>query len=176
MKAQRFFLQRMATPLGEMLMVVDEQRQLRALDWLGYEERLHTLLRRQYRGVQTLLQERPADAELRLAMQAYFDGDLAAIDRLPLATGGTAFQRLVWRRLRDIPAGETLSYGALAARINNPLAVRAVGLANGANPVGIVVPCHRVIGANQSLTGYGGGLERKRWLLEHERKWRRQGV
>ncbi|PWC16444.1 methylated-DNA--[protein]-cysteine S-methyltransferase [Brenneria corticis] len=176
MKSQRFSLERMATPLGEMLMVVDEQRQLRALDWQDYEERLHTLLRRQYRGVQTLLQERPAGAELRQVMQAYFDGDLAAVDGLPVATGGTAFQRLVWRHLRDIPAGETVSYGALAARINNPLAVRAVGLANGANPVGIVVPCHRVIGANRSLTGYGGGLDRKRWLLEHERKWRRQGV
>ena len=81
---------------------------------------------------------------------------------------GTPFQRAVWAALRRIPAGETLSYGQLAAQIGKPKAVRAVGLANGSNPVGVVVPCHRVIGADGSLTGYGGGLPRKLWLLEHE--------
>ncbi len=81
---------------------------------------------------------------------------------------GTPFQRDVWAALREIPVGKTLSYGALAAKIGRPKAVRAVGLANGANPIGIVVPCHRVIGADSSLTGYGGGLDRKRWLLNHE--------
>jgi methylated-DNA-[protein]-cysteine S-methyltransferase len=95
-------------------------------------------------------------------------GDLLAIDRVPVRTGGTAFQREVWAALRTIPAGKTISYGMLAARLNRSKAVRAVGAANGANPVGVVVPCHRVIGADASLTGYGGGLERKRWLLEHE--------
>jgi methylated-DNA-[protein]-cysteine S-methyltransferase len=85
-----------------------------------------------------------------------------------VGTGGTAFQRQIWATLRGIPDGETISYSELARRIGNPAAVRAVGLANGANPIGIVLPCHRVIGSNGSLTGYGGGLARKRWLLQHE--------
>jgi len=93
---------------------------------------------------------------------------LPAIDDLEVATAGTTFQRDVWRELRRIPVGQTISYSELAQRIGRPKAVRAVGLANGANPVSIVVPCHRVIGANASLTGYGGGLHRKVWLLEHE--------
>jgi methylated-DNA-[protein]-cysteine S-methyltransferase len=101
-------------------------------------------------------------------VHAYFAGDLSAIERLAVVTGGTDFQREVWAALRRIPAGRTLSYGALATQLGRPKAVRAVGLANGANPIGIVVPCHRVIGADGSLTGYGGGLERKRWLLAHE--------
>ena len=104
------------------------------------------------------------------AVEAYFEGDMAALTDLAIATGGTEFQRMVWDALCSIPAGETLSYGALAAKIGRPSATRAVGLANGANPIAIVVPCHRVIGANTSLTGYGGGIERKRWLLLHERK------
>ena len=87
---------------------------------------------------------------------------------LPVETGGTEFQREVWRALRAIPAGETRSYGALASSIGRASAVRAVGLANGANPIGVVVPCHRVIGQNGALTGYAGGIERKRWLLAHE--------
>jgi methylated-DNA-[protein]-cysteine S-methyltransferase len=101
-------------------------------------------------------------------MKNYFAGDLGAIDKLPVKTAGTPFQRAVWNALREIPRGATESYGQLAERIGRPTAVRAVGLANGSNPIGIVVPCHRVIGANGSLTGYGGGMERKRWLLDHE--------
>ena len=85
-----------------------------------------------------------------------------------MQTNGTEFQRDVWAALRTIPAGQTRTYGELAKQINRPAAVRAVGMTNGANPIGIVVPCHRVIGANGTLTGYAGGLERKRWLLEHE--------
>jgi methylated-DNA-[protein]-cysteine S-methyltransferase len=95
-------------------------------------------------------------------------GHTAVLDSLEVETAGTPFQRTVWHALREIPAGATMSYGALAKRIGRPSAVRAVGLANGANPIGIVVPCHRVVGADGSLTGYGGGLERKRWLLAHE--------
>jgi methylated-DNA-[protein]-cysteine S-methyltransferase len=112
-----------------------------------------------------------APAEIVQALGAYFEGQLDALDRLPVAAGGTPFQRLVWSALRTIPAGTTTSYGRLAASIGRPGASRAVGLANGANPIGIVVPCHRVIGAAGQLTGYGGGLDRKRWLLEHERRW-----
>jgi methylated-DNA-[protein]-cysteine S-methyltransferase len=89
-------------------------------------------------------------------------------DNLPVKTGGTAFQREVWAALRAIPAGQTVSYGAMASRLDRPKTTRAVGVAIGANPVGVVVPCHRVIGADASLRGYGGGLKRKRWLLEHE--------
>ena len=107
---------------------------------------------------------------LTTAISNYFEGNLSAIDTLPVETGGTPFQQEVWRALRTIPCGTTTSYGKLAENIGRPTAVRAVGLANGANPVSVVVPCHRVIGANGSLTGYGGGIERKRWLLDHERR------
>jgi methylated-DNA-[protein]-cysteine S-methyltransferase len=94
--------------------------------------------------------------------------ELAAIDGILVETGGTAFQRSVWAALRNIPVGLKLGYGALASRLKCPKAVRAVGLANGANPVEIVVPCHRIIGSDGTLTGYGGGVHRKRWLLNHE--------
>ena len=103
-------------------------------------------------------------------LNAYFAGQRTTFD-LPVdeaGIGGTDFQRRVWGALRDIPLGQTISYGELARRIGQPAAVRAVGLANGRNPLSIVIPCHRVIGANGSLTGYGGGMERKRWLLAHE--------
>jgi methylated-DNA-[protein]-cysteine S-methyltransferase len=107
------------------------------------------------------------------ALRAYFDGDLAAIDRLKVATGGTDFQKSVWKALRQIACGETMTYSMLAQRIGRPTAVRAVGNANGDNPISVVVPCHRVIGTNGSLTGYGGGIERKHWLLAHEQGGRR---
>lgn len=104
---------------------------------------------------------------VREQLAAYFARDLKEFD-LPLATTGSEFQRQVWAALTTIPYGETWSYGRLAAEIGRPLASRAVGLANGRNPVSIVVPCHRVVGSNGSLTGYGGGLERKQWLIAHE--------
>ncbi len=107
--------------------------------------------------------------EAQAQLAAYFTGDLTDFD-LPLCVGGTAFQQQVWQALATIPYGQTWTYGQLADAIGNPRAVRAVGLANGRNPVSIVVPCHRVVGANGSLTGYGGGLERKKWLLDHERR------
>jgi methylated-DNA-[protein]-cysteine S-methyltransferase len=100
-------------------------------------------------------------------LEAYFAGELTTFD-MPLKLSGTHFQLRVWSELQRIPYGETISYGELARRLGNPAAVRAVGLANGRNPITIVVPCHRVIGADGSLTGYGGGLERKAWLLDHE--------
>lgn len=102
------------------------------------------------------------------AVDAYVAGDLAAIDDLTVDTGGTDFQRRVWAALRTIPTGETWSYGDLAAAVGNGGAMRAVGSANGANPVSVVVPCHRVVRADGSLGGYGGGLDRKAWLLRHE--------
>ena len=118
-----------------------------------------------------VLESQPLHAQLEARFAAYFRGDLAALDAIAVETGGTAFQRDVWQALRDIRPGKTLSYAELARRIGRPRAVRAVGLANGANPVAIVVPCHRVIGADGTLTGYGGGLWRKRWLLDHEARF-----
>jgi len=102
------------------------------------------------------------------AVHAYFTGKLVAIQMLAVTPMGTPFQRMVWTALRRIPAGQTVSYSELAARIGKHSAVRAVGAANGENPIPVVVPCHRVIGADGSLVGYGGGIERKRWLLKHE--------
>jgi methylated-DNA-[protein]-cysteine S-methyltransferase len=123
-----------------------------------------------------VLARRTNPAGLTDAIAAYFAGDLAAIDGLPVETRGTPFQRAVWSGLRAIPCGTTVSYSELARRIGRPAAVRAVGLANGANPVGVVVPCHRVIGKGGTLVGYGGGLERKRWLLAHERAQTQDGL
>jgi methylated-DNA-[protein]-cysteine S-methyltransferase len=163
-----FCLDRFATPLGEMLVVTDERERLRAADFWEYEARMHRLLRLHYGDGGVTLRPGSAPPEVRARFEDYFSGSLRAIDDLEVMTGGTDFQREVWTALRTIPPGETLTYGELAAKLERPRAVRAVGLANGSNPVSIVVPCHRVIGSNKSLTGYGGGLERKRWLLEHE--------
>jgi methylated-DNA-[protein]-cysteine S-methyltransferase len=160
------FVDRMSTPVGNLFLVWEGDR-LRALDFGDYEDRFHRLLKVHY-GKHRLMEAR-APEPIRGALASYFQGEITAIDRVPVQTNGTPFQLQVWKALREIPAGETISYGQLAARIGNPNASRAVGLANGSNPIGIVVPCHRVIGANGKLTGYGGGLDRKRWLLEHER-------
>ena len=158
------------TPIGRLALVADEAGHLRAV---GFTDG-HTRMERQLRSYAAQREGRIVPASnpggLTAALGAYFAGDLTAIDGLPVATGGTEFQRTVWRALRTIPCGETISYRELAQRIGNPAAVRAVGLANGANPIGVVVPCHRVIGSNGSLTGYGGGIDRKRWLLAHEQR------
>jgi methylated-DNA-[protein]-cysteine S-methyltransferase len=107
--------------------------------------------------------------EVRRQLDAYFAGQLREFD-LPLRMAGTSFQRRVWQELVRIPFGTTISYGELATRIGKSAAARAVGRANGSNPISIIVPCHRVIGADGTLTGYGGGLDNKRWLLEFERR------
>lgn len=163
---EAFTLDRIATPVGEVLMVVDAAGAVAALDFEDYEERMMRLLARHH-GAVALTAGRAPDA-VRAAVAAYFSGDLTALDDVPLGTRGTDFQREIWAALRTIPAGETWTYGRLASAIGRPKAVRAAGLANGQNPVAIIVPCHRVIGANGTLTGYAGGLERKRWLLAHE--------
>jgi methylated-DNA-[protein]-cysteine S-methyltransferase len=164
-----FLTDSLATPIGELIYVCDSEGALRMIDWSDHNPRGERLLNIHYgKGGYALIPQRdPFELTTRLA--AYFAGDIHVIDDIPTATAGTAFQREVWRALREIPAAETISYGRLAERIGRPRAVRAVGLANGSNPVGVVVPCHRVIGANGSLTGYGGGLHRKEWLLAHER-------
>ena len=170
MTEQIFSLERLMTPTGPMLIVSDDQQRLRAVEWHDHETRMERLFRRHYGANAIRLCETAQPSAARRALEAYFDGDLDALADLPTATNGTDFQRRVWDALRQIPVGQTISYGTLAVRIGQPTAMRAVGLANGANPIAIVVPCHRVIGANASLTGYGGGLERKRWLLAHESK------
>ena len=162
----RLQLDRIMSPLGEILLACDAEGRLRALDFHDYEERMRQLLRLQYGALK--LDTGPAPAAITGRLRAYFAGELAGLAAIPVATGGTPFQRDVWAALRRIPLGTTTTYGALAAAIGRPRAIRAVGLANGANPVSIVVPCHRVIGSGGALTGFGGGLHRKRWLLEHE--------
>ena len=159
-------LDRIATPVGEVLRVTDAEGAARALDFADYEARMMRLLGRHAPDAALVAGRAPEG--VRGAVEAYFGGDARALDGLTVRTGGTAFQRSVWAALRAIPAGETRSYGQLAAAIGSPRAVRAAGLANGQNPIAVIVPCHRVIGANGTLTGYAGGLERKRWLLAHE--------
>lgn len=162
-------IDRMATPIGELVIIADDKGRLRAVDWSDHEPRMLQLLARHCgKGGYSLTGRRDPNG-LATALRAYFKGDLSAIDALPAETLGTDFQRAVWRQLRRIPCGKTISYAELAHRVDRPRAVRAVGLANGSNPISIVVPCHRVIGSDGSLTGYGGGMHRKQWLLEHER-------
>lgn len=161
-------LDRLSTPIGELLIATDRAGLLVAVDWHDYRPRMERLLGAQRGLLPDALTPGRAPAPVRAALARYFAGELTAIDALEVAALGTPFQRAVWTALRTIPVGETTSYGALARAIGRPQAVRAVGLANGANPIGVVVPCHRVIGADRTLTGYGGGLARKRWLLAHE--------
>lgn len=159
-------LERLDTPIGEALVVTDEAGRLRAFNWRDYEPKMKVWIARHY--PKAALVEGASPAVVREALLAYFAGEARALEGVDWAASGTPFQLKVWRALCTIPAGETLSYAGLAERIGKPSAVRAVGLANGANPISLFVPCHRVIGADGSLTGYGGGLPRKRWLLAHE--------
>jgi methylated-DNA-[protein]-cysteine S-methyltransferase len=166
----QLLLDQIETPIGEMLIVADGEGSLRAAGWADGEEYVYRLLSRRY-GANGFVLDRSHNANgLADTIRRYFAGELNAIDSLPVRMEGTAFQREVWNALREISCGTTVSYGKLAKRIGRPAAVRAVGLATGANPIGVVVPCHRVIGADGSLTGYGGGIERKRWLLDHEKR------
>jgi methylated-DNA-[protein]-cysteine S-methyltransferase len=153
-------------PIGAFLIAVDQAGVLRAVDFWADEPRLRAQLKRQYGDVKVETGQSPAP--IRRAFEDYFAGDIRALEAVRVETVGTGFQRKVWAALQRIPAGETRSYGQLAAEIGEPDAARAVGLANGQNPIAIVIPCHRVIGADGSLTGFGGGLPRKRWLLTHE--------
>jgi len=161
------FFDRIETPVGALVLVADEDGALRMMwfDDPGKAEWRKSFLSR-YPEATLVAKQNPHG--FSAALKAYFGGDVLVLDRLRVALRGTPFQMKVWNALRSIPCGATTSYGALARRIGEPKAVRAVGLANGSNPIGIVVPCHRVIGSNGSLTGYGGGLPRKKWLLAHE--------
>ena len=153
--------------IGTILLAVDPAtRNVCALDFADCRERMLKLLGARYGDVDLIP---TSDAGgYGASIRAYLAGDLTALDDIPVDTGGTPFQQKVWQALRRIPAGETRSYGDVARALRRPRAVRAVGTANGRNPVALIVPCHRVIGSDGSLTGYAGGLERKRWLLRHE--------
>jgi methylated-DNA-[protein]-cysteine S-methyltransferase len=161
---EHFFVDHVDTPLGALSVVADRDGRLRASGWGDPTPRLQQQL-----GSHGFVLEAAEDPfGFSTAFASYFAGDLTALDPLPVHAEGTPFQRAVWGALRAIPCGETRSYGDIARRLGKPGAMRAVGMANHVNPVGVAVPCHRVIGANGSLTGYAGGLDKKRWLLAHE--------
>jgi methylated-DNA-[protein]-cysteine S-methyltransferase len=164
--AEALTLERLPTPFGPILVASDTEGRLRAVEFWNDEAEMRRLIARHHGKARA--EFGAVAAPIREAFARYFAGDRTALKAVPWITGGTEFQQQVWRALTTIPVGETWSYAQLAAAIGKPKAVRAVGLANGANPIPIAVPCHRVIGADGSLTGFGGGLERKRWLLRHE--------
>jgi methylated-DNA-[protein]-cysteine S-methyltransferase len=161
-----YYYDRITTPIGDVVMVVDRDGAMRILYFDDDDERWRRAFERHYPDAKLAAKRNPSGHATTL--RAYFDGDMEALDRIPVVFEGTPFQNKVWKALCRIPIGKTTSYGALAKKIGAPKAMRAVGLANGSNPISLVVPCHRVIGSDGSLTGYGGGLPRKKWLLDHE--------
>lgn len=163
---ETFFLERQRTPIGQLVLLTDVDDRLRVADWVDYEVRMHRRLFLQYGSV--AIDARAGRSAAYCAFEAYFAGEVGALSSLPVRMNGTPFQCSVWNELLRIPVGTTITYGELARRIGRPTAFRAVGSANGLNTINIVVPCHRVVGANASLTGYGSGLPRKQWLLDHE--------
>ena len=156
----------LTSPLGDLVVLADGSGVLHGLDFAEASGRLDRLIARYWPDARVT--DGAAPAAVASALAAYFAGDTRALDTLPTAVGGTDFQRRVWAALRRIPAGTTWSYADLAHQVGRPAAVRAVGQANGANPVSLVQPCHRVIASGGGLGGYAGGLERKAWLLRHE--------
>ena len=165
MQARSFNLQ---TPVGPMVALWGEPGLL-ALTWADRQEAARPHLTRHLGEIPTRMVERMP--ELEDPLRAYLAGEIDALRAIPVAPAGTAFQQTVWEALREIPAGDTWSYGQLAQHIGRPKAFRAVAQANGANPIPLVIPCHRVIAAQGRLGGFSSGLDRKRWLLHHERAW-----
>ncbi|HHL0960150.1 TPA: methylated-DNA--[protein]-cysteine S-methyltransferase [Serratia marcescens] len=165
----KLFLSQLESPLGAMLLVTDAELNVRALDFVDHEVRLRRGLREHYGKVE--LEEIPVPAMIADALARYFGGELDALNVLWTTTAGSELQRRVWAALRRIPAGTTTTYGKLAKELgfDDPRAAIDIGAANGANPIAIIVPCHRVIASNGDLKGYAWGLHRKRWLLEHEK-------
>jgi methylated-DNA-[protein]-cysteine S-methyltransferase len=178
----QLFRATIATPLGDMLALASDGG-LCALEFTtvaganrGQQRlpRLEARLARWFHPFEMVDAECPVILRTRAWLAAYFDGASAGVADLPLDMRGAPFELRVWTALRAIAPGTTTSYGAVAQALGSPGAARAVGAANGANPVAIIVPCHRVVGSSGSLTGYGGGLDRKTWLIDHERRWRRE--
>jgi methylated-DNA-[protein]-cysteine S-methyltransferase len=153
------------TPIDALTLAAKDER-LCLVHFGTKDSAARSTLQRWYPG--ETIERRPDPAGAATALAKYFSGQLDILDDIEVEFNGTAFQQMVWRALREVRAGHTASYSEIAARIGAPAAVRAVGAANGANPIAVVVPCHRIIGSNGSLTGYGGGLRRKEWLLRHE--------
>jgi methylated-DNA-[protein]-cysteine S-methyltransferase len=161
------------SPLGRLLIAGDDEA-LVALDFSDYKTRMDQLLRARF-GDFNLVPGSPR-FDIRERLDTYFNDGLDTFSSVPVSQRGTSLQSKVWLLLRSIPSGETRTYGQLAAALGKPHAARAVGNASSKNPVGIVVPCHRVIGASGQLTGYAGGLHRKQWLLAHERQYTAHAV
>ncbi len=161
----KLLIDRLESPIGTIVLITNGDR-LCALDFADYEQRMLSLLSKRYQSFE--LVEHIDQQGFSSQIRAYLAGDYASVRDIKLDPGGTDFQQLVWQELRQIPVGKTITYGELAVRIGKPTAARAVGMANSLNPIAIVVPCHRVIGAGSKLTGYAGGLARKHWLLAHE--------
>jgi methylated-DNA-[protein]-cysteine S-methyltransferase len=161
----KLLIDRLKSPIGTIWIVSDGEH-LCALDFADYESRMMKLLYQRYQSIETIETTDPQGFSSKIA--AYLDGNYASLDDIPVRAGGSNFQQLVWQSLRKIPVGTTIAYGELASKLGKPTAARAVGMANSLNPIAIVVPCHRVIGAKAKLTGYAGGLDRKQWLLKHE--------
>jgi methylated-DNA-[protein]-cysteine S-methyltransferase len=154
--------------MGEMFLLTDAADQVRAFYWADMESRILSWLNKQQGGQAFNLVKKAAPPAVADCLEAYFSGDMRALDKVPVRMHGTPFQRQVWTALRTIPVGTTTSYRGIGDAIANPKAVRAIGQANGANPVAVIVPCHRVIAADGGIGGYAGGLARKTWLLNHE--------
>lgn len=161
----KLYIDQIESDIGTIQVVVKDD-QLCAVDFAEYQERLHRSLTHRYGAFVCEARVNPLGICDRI--RAYLAGDLNSLADIPVAAIGTPFQQKVWSQLRQIPPGETLTYGQLASQIGQPKASRAVGRANACNPIMIVVPCHRVVGIKNQLTGFAGGLERKRWLLQHE--------
>ena len=161
----RFEISTIPTPLGNLVFAVNDE----TLYALGFEQ--PDLLERLAKRVDhpSFVERKSERGKVARAIAAYVEGEIDALDALAVEPGGTPFQRKVWGALRAIPPGTTASYQSIAIAVGSPGAVRAVGTANGANPIAVVIPCHRVIRSDHTLGGYAGGLERKRWLLAHER-------
>jgi methylated-DNA-[protein]-cysteine S-methyltransferase len=161
----KLLIDRIPSPMGTMLLISDG-KSLCSLDFADCEARMLGLLQKRYPAFDLVETIDPLGFSTKI--RDYLSGDFSSLADIPVNGGGTEFQRQVWQMLKTIPIGTTISYGELATKIGKPTAARAVGMANSLNPVAIVVPCHRVIGAKAKLTGYAGGLDRKQWLLQHE--------
>lgn len=164
----KFDIEKIASPLGT-IVVIARDKVVYSLDFHDYEARMMGLLRKRYGQVE--LQQNDNASVVSQALERYFAGNITALAGIKILAKGTDFQQSVWAELQKIPAGSTCSYAAIATAIENPKAVRAVGMANAQNPIALIIPCHRVIATNGTLSGYAGGVERKHWLLAHEKAY-----